>query len=253
VKVLTDVWVLTGRKIKETMRQPVWLIISFFFPLALLAFYAPFLQSLAGGPGFDRGSVLDVFVPGMLVMLAYLNSAVAGSFLLMELQTGIIERLRVTPASRFALLMGATLRDVLAMLLPGVVLVLVAVPFGFHPHPVGIVLLMALLVLLVIATSAGSTALALTARRMETMSAVVNGTLFPMMMLSGMMLPLAMAPAWMRTVAHVDPLYYAVQAARDLAVGTVASQAVALAFLVFAALAVLATWGATGVYRKALA
>lgn len=253
MNVLTDVWVLTGRKVRETVRQPVWLIISFIFPLALLAFYAPFLQSLAGGPGFSRGSVLDVFVPGMLVMLAYLNSAVAGSFLLMELGTGVIERLRVTPASRFALLMGATLRDVLSMLLPALVLILVAIPFGFHPHPLGIALLIGLLVLLVIAASAGSTALALTARRMETMSAVVNSTLFPMMMLSGMMLPLAMAPGWMRTVAHVDPLYYAVQAARDLAVGTIASQAVALAFLVFGVLAVVATWGATRVYRKALA
>jgi ABC-2 type transport system permease protein len=249
----TDVWILTVRKVRETLRQPVWVALSFVFPLALLVFYAPFLQSLAGGPGFTRGSVLDVFVPGMLVMLAYINASTAGMFLIMELGTGVIERLQVTPVSRFALLMGTALRDVLTMLVPGLVLIAIAMPFGFHPHWAGIALLMALLALLTIAASAASTGLALTARRAETMSAVVNGTMFPLLMISGMMLPLPMAPGWMQALAHIDPLYYAVQGGRELALGTLGSWGVAEAFLVVGGLAVLATLWATRTYRRAVA
>src|SRR5262249_7971945 len=70
MKLVTDVWVLMGRKVRETLRQPTWVIMNLSVPLVLLAFFAPLLHSLAGAPGFTRGSVLDVFVPGMLVMLA---------------------------------------------------------------------------------------------------------------------------------------------------------------------------------------
>lgn len=250
MNVATDVWVLTGRKVRETLRQPVWMILTFVLPLALLAFYAPFLNSLAGGPGFSRGSVLDVFVPGMLVMLAWINSASAGQFLLMELGSGVIERLQVTPASRFGLLMGTALRDVITMFVPALVLIAVAIPFGFHPHWAGMALTMAMLTLLTIAGSTASTGLALVQRRVESLSAVFNGTLFPMLMLSGMMLPLALAPAWMQAAAHVDPLYYAVQGARELSLGTIATGTVALDFLVVGALAVAATVWATRRFRR---
>jgi ABC-2 type transport system permease protein len=197
--------------------------------------------------------VLDVFVPGILVMLAYTSVSSAGWFLLSELDSGVIERLRVTPVSRFALLMGGLLRDVLAVILPALVLIGIATPFGFHPHLTGMAVLLALLALVAIATSATSNALALILRRVESLTAITNGTLFPLLFLSGMMLPLALAPAWMRFVSHFNPLYYMVEAARDLSLGTIMSAAVGEAFLVAGGLTVLATAWATHVYRKAAA
>jgi hypothetical protein len=47
---------------------------------------------------------------------------------------------------------------------------------------------------------------------------------------AGVMLPLSLAPGWMRAMAHANPLYYAVEAGRDLAAGTIGTNAVALAF-----------------------
>lgn len=253
MKLVTDVWVLMGRKVREALRQPTWVIMNLSLPLVLLAFFAPLLHSLAGAPGFTRGSVLDVFVPGMLVMLAYVNVTAAGYFLLMELDSGVIERLRVTPVSRFALLMGTVLRDVLATIVPALVLVAIAIPFGFHPRWAGAAVLMVLLALLTAATAAASSALALIVRKVESLTAVTNGTLMPLLLLSGVFLPLSLAPQWLRVVAHVDPLYYAVEASRDLAVGTIGSATVGQGFLVMGGLAVLAIAWATRVYRKAVA
>ena len=253
MKLITDVWVLMVRKLRETLRQPVWVVMNLFFPLVLLALFAPLLHSLVGGPGFTRGSVLDVFVPGILVMLAYTSVSSAGWFLLTELDSGVIERLRVTPVSRFALLMGGILRDVLAMIVPALVLIAIALPFGFHPRWAGIAVLVALLALVTVATSAASNALALILRRVESLTAITNGTLFPLLFLSGMLLPLALAPGWMRVVGHFNPLYYVVEASRDLAVGTVTSATVGEAFLVMGGVTVVATSWATHVYRKAVA
>lgn len=252
MKLATDVWVLMGRKVRETLRQPVWVVMTLSFPLVLLALFAPLLHSLAGGPGFTRGSVLDVFVPGILVMLAYTSVSSAGWFLLSELDSGVIERLRVTPVSRFALLMGGILRDVLAMIVPALVLIAIALPFGFQPRWAGIAALFALLALVTVATSAASNALALVLRKVESLTAFTNGTLFPLLFLSGMLLPLSLAPEWMQIAGHFNPLYYVVEASRDLVLGTIASSTVGEAFLVMGGLTVLATWWATRVYRKAV-
>jgi len=57
----------------------------------------------------------------------------------------------------------------------------------------------------------------------------------------------------MRVVAHFNPLYYAVTAARELSAGTIASATVAYGLLVVGTLTVLVLWWSTGVYRKAAA
>src|SRR5262249_18421942 len=80
-----------------------------------------------------------------------------------------------------------------------------------------------------------------------------TGTLVALLLLSGVFLPLSPAPQWLRVLAHVNPLYYAVEASRDLVVGTIGSATVGRGFLVMGGLAVLAIAWATRVYRKAVA
>src|SRR5262249_60985595 len=103
------------------------------------------------------------------------------------------------------------------------------------------------------APPAAASALALIARKVESPTAVTNGTLMPLLLLSGLFLPLSLAPQWLRVLAHINPLYYAVEASRDLAVGTIGSATVGQGFLVMGGLAVLAIAWATRVYRKAAA
>lgn len=81
----------------------------------------------------------------------------------------------------------------------------------------------------------------------------MTGLQLPLTLLSGILLPLSIAPTWLVVVAHVDPLYYAVEASRDLAAGTLESAAVAQGFGILGALTVVALWWATRVYRRALA
>jgi ABC-2 type transport system permease protein len=59
-------------------------------------------------------------------------------------------------------------------------------------------------------------------------------------------------PAWLRVLGHLNPMYYAVEAARDLAAGTVTTAAVGVGFLVMAAVAALSVWWGTRSYRQAM-
>ena len=61
------------------------------------------------------------------------------------MDSGVIGRLRVTPASRLALLLGTVLRDVVMFAVPAVVVIAIAIPFGFHARWGGLALLLLLL------------------------------------------------------------------------------------------------------------
>jgi ABC-2 type transport system permease protein len=52
-------------------------------------------------------------------------------------------------------------------------------------------------------------------------------------------------------LAHIDPLYYAVEAARDLSAGTIDSVAVGQGFIVLGLLTAITLWWTTRVFRRA--
>jgi ABC-2 type transport system permease protein len=241
------------RKLLEILRQPVWIITGLTTPVLYLALFAPLLRSLPNGPIFPHGHVLDVFVPGIMVLIAFGAGMGAGWPVIGELDSGVIERLRVTPASRLALLLGTVLRDILMFTLPGVVVIAIGGVFGYHVHWGGLVLLFLLLALLTAACSATSSALGLKLRQIGSLAAVVTGVQLPLTLLAGILLPLSLGPTWLRVLGHLNPLYYAVQAARALAAGTLGGWTVGVGFLVTGALAALAlSWG-TRAYQRAMA
>lgn len=252
MSLLGQLRLLFWRKLLETLRQPAWLIMGLITPLLYLVLFAPLLHKLAGGPGFTHGTVLDVFLPGLLSLLAFSSGMGAGWSVIAELDSGVIERLRVTPVSRFALLMGGVLRDVIAYVVPAVIVVLVAIPFGYHPHLAGVVILLALTCLLTATISAWSSALGIIMREIGSLAAVVTGLQLPLTLLSGVLLPLSLAPAWLRGLGHVDPLYYTVEASRRLSTGHIVNGTVGLGFLITGVLTILTLTWATRTYRSAV-
>ncbi|HVT69511.1 MAG TPA: ABC transporter permease [Trebonia sp.] len=241
------------RKLLETLRQPVWIVTGLTTPVLYLALFEPLLHSLSGSPALPAGHVLDVFVPGIMVLIAFGAGMGAGWPVIWELDSGVTERLRVTPASRLALLLGTVLRDIVMFAVPGVVVIAIGAALGYHVHWGGLVLLFVLLALLTAACSATSSALGLNLRQIGSLAAVVTGAQLPLTLLAGILLPLSLGPVWLRVLGHVNPLYYAVQAARSLAAGSVGTGTVGLGFLITAAIAVLAIWWGTRAYQRAMA
>jgi ABC-2 type transport system permease protein len=259
MNLLRDIRLLFLRKLREALRQPVWIVVGFSTPLIYLALFAPLLKPLAGGPGFSGGNVLDTFVPGILVLMAFGAGMGAGWTVIWELDSGVLERLRVTPASRLALLLGTVLRDVVLFVGPAILVIAVAGWFGFQPRWPGTALLLVLLGLVTAVCSATSSALGMILRQIGSLAAVVTGFQLPLTLMSGVLLPLSLGPAWLRALAHLNPLYYAVEASRVLA--TSASQSwlvgadapiVDQAFILMLGLTALVIWWAMRVYRKAV-
>jgi ABC-2 type transport system permease protein len=197
--------------------------------------------------------VVDVFVPGMLAMFAFGTGTGEGWTVIMEIQHGIIERLRVTPANRLSLLLGAVLRDIVMFLIPALIVIVVSSFYGFHIHLLGLTTLLVLLCLLTAVVSTTSISLGLILKETGSFSAVVVGFQLPIMLLAGVLLPLELGPKWLQFIAHFNPLYYVVSATRALSEGFIFDTRVYLAFAVMIGLCIVVFSWATRVYRKTVA
>src|SRR5215510_4332340 len=101
---LSSTFTIFRHQLRHSLRTPHWLIIALIQPLLYLALFAPLLQPLANRPGFPRGDAWTVFVPGLLIQLGMFGCLFVGFGLLDSMRNGVVERLRVTPVSRMALL-----------------------------------------------------------------------------------------------------------------------------------------------------
>jgi ABC-2 type transport system permease protein len=235
------------------LRNPVWVIVGFSTPILYLALFTPLLKHLVGSGGLPTGNVLDLFLPGILSLLAFATGIGPGFNTLFELKAGVIERFRVTPASRFAILIGPILASMLMMLVFDAAVVAIAFGFGFSVHWAGLGVLIVLLGLLMVTVAAWSIATALVTKEISGFAAIANGINLPILLLAGVLLPISLGPAWMRVLAHFNPLYYLVQASRVLAAGTLSGTAVWQAFAVLAPLCLVVLAWATRVFRTAVA
>ena len=164
MKLLRDVWLVFGRYFWIFIHNPAWVVIGVLQPVLYLVLFAPLLKLIQSAPGFPRGGAYNVFVPGLLVQLGLFGAAGVGFSLIAELRMGVIERLRVTPVSRVALLLGRALRDVLSILIQSLILILISLPFGLSINVIGVVVVLALIALIGLLTASVAYAVALWTR-----------------------------------------------------------------------------------------
>jgi ABC-2 type transport system permease protein len=251
MKVLRDVGLLYKRKLMETLRNPVYIVMSMLTPVLYLVLFSPLLSHIVQAtPG---RSVLDVFVPGLLVIVGFFNGLFVGYGIIDEIRNGVIERFRAAPTSRFAILAGPVLRDMTNVLAIVTLFTLVSIPFGFHLHLVGWLITLVLICLLIITTASFGYGLGLILKEEDKLSPIVQGVNLPILLLSGVLLPMELAPTWLQVIAHINPVYYAVEAARLLCAGTLWDPKIGYAFLFMVPLTVLVVAWATRAVRRVVA
>jgi ABC-2 type transport system permease protein len=216
MRTLRDTWLIFSRSLTLSLRNPVWVILGVMQPILYLLLFGPLLNNIARMPGFPPGGAFNVFVPGILVMTALFGSAFVGFGLCDEIREGVIERMTVTPMSRVAMLVGRSLRDVTLLEVQGLILVVLAIPFGLEINIGGVAVAFAMLALIGLMMSPVSYTLALILKTEDSLAPVVNGISLPLLLLSGVMLPMSLAPDWLQTIAKFNPLYHAVAAIRAL-------------------------------------
>jgi ABC-2 type transport system permease protein len=228
MKIIRDTWLIFVRSLMLTLRNPIWVFIGLMQPILYLALFAPLLQPIVATPGFPPGGAFDVFVPGLLVQLGLFGAFFVGFGLIAELRAGVVERMRVTPVSRVAMMLGRALRDATFLLVQAAILIVIAIPFGLNISPLGFVLALILLGFVSLIMSPLSYTVALWLKSEDALAPFLNAVALPVLLLSGILLPMSLAPRWLQLVAAVNPLSHAVEAMRALFLGNFGDPIVAI-------------------------
>ena len=246
MKIARDTWLIFQRQFMLLLRQPVWIFVGIFQPVMYLLLFAPLLKPALRSLGATTNAdTYRIFVPGLLVLLAIFSGLFQGFSLIAELRAGVIERSRVTPVSRIALLLGRSLRDTVSLLAQAMIITLLGLAFGLRVHLFDLLLAYLLLGLIALMTSAFSYAVALKVKSEDALAPLMNTVAQPVLLLSGILLPLSFAPTWLRRVADWNPFSWAVDGTRALFAGDVGNDSVWQGLVITAVLTVGAVlWAA---------
>ncbi len=242
--ILRDTRLMFIRNMRHTLRSPVFIFASMFQPLLYLILFMPLLNKLGGLPGLPAGKTVDIFIPGLLVMQALFGTAFVGFSLIDDIRSGVIERFLITPVKRSAILLGRVLRDAVILIFQCILITIVAIPFGLNINAGGLLLSLVLYALIGITMASMSYGFALIYKIEDPLAPTLNTITLPVTLLSGIILPLALAPIWLQDVAKVNPFSYAVSATRALFAGNFQNVAIIEGFVIIIALAILIfLWG----------
>jgi ABC-2 type transport system permease protein len=251
-RTLSQFWresfVVFRRQLRMNLRNPAWVIIGLMQPVLYLLLFAPLLTPLADQIGYENAYTF--FVPGLLVQLGIFGALFAGFSLIAEWRDGVIEAERVTPASRTALLVGRLMRDTLQILVQACVLVGLGYLMGMETPLRGAVVGVLITLGVGAACAAASNALALTTKSEDVMAPLTNMVMLPILLLSGIFLPMNISEEWLDTVSRWIPTRHVVDAVRTSFVGDFDARMLLYGTLWTVALLAVSIWWGTRTFRK---
>jgi ABC-2 type transport system permease protein len=250
IKLVKDTTLIFLRSMQITLRNPVWIVFGLFQPLCFLLLFAPLLEKLTSNPAFGNTNSLTVFTPGLLIMIALYGTSFVGFGLIDDIRAGVIERFRVTPINRTALLLGRVLRDVFILVVQATFLILLAWALGLSAPLVGVLLSYGLVILVGFTIAIASYCAALILQSEDALAPMINFFLLPIQLLAGITLPLTLAPTWLQNMASFNPFAHAVYAARSLFIGDYHNPNIVWGFAVMILVSGITLYLAAGLFKK---
>jgi ABC-2 type transport system permease protein len=237
------------RNLKRRLSMPLWMLLGLMQPVLYLLLYMPLLRNLGSTAALPLSQIAQIFVPGMLVIMG-VSSLFAGFGFIPQIREGFITRLLVAPISRSAILLGYVLEQTFSLLLQIAVLFIIALFLGLRVSVLGVILTFALVLLIGIIMASLSYVISIKTKNEDALASMVNTLYLPIMLLSGIMLPISLAPAWLKTAAHFNPFYYAVEGSRALFMGHFTDAVVLQGFIIMSIFAAFSVWLASKSLRQ---
>ena len=198
---------LTWIEIKVFLREPLGSIGSIVMPVVLYLLFGRLGRSIAPSGRFAASNFFRVNVPVIVAILIAINAVLSlVAIISIYREGGILKRLRATPLRPWTIL---TAHVIVKLLLTAITLGLMLLagrrylPSDMHVPVVSFVVALLIATWSILSIGFLIASIVPTARFAQPIGAIV---LYPMLALSGLFVPLALIPPWLR---HL-PLTYAV-------------------------------------------
>jgi ABC-2 type transport system permease protein len=212
----TDVWVLTKRSLARIRREPETLADVTFQPVIFILLFAYVFGGAIGLPG--GGNYHEYLIGGMLGMgLAQTAPGVAVA-LVTDMSTGLIDRFRSLPMSRWAVLAARSVAELLTQMISTVVVVGVGLAIGWrvHTNAADVIAAFALALLFGYAFTWAGICLGMVLRSPEAAQQTGFLIFLPLTFISSAFVPIQGMPGWLQPIAEWNPMSALAAACRDL-------------------------------------
>jgi ABC-2 type transport system permease protein len=202
----TDVWVLIKRSIARIRREPETLADVTFVPVIFILMFAYVFGGAIGLPG--GGSYHEYLIGGMLGMGLAQTAPGVATALVTDMSTGLIDRFRSLPMSRWAVLMARSVTELLTQMIGGVVVVGVGLAIGWRVHtgPADVAAAFALALLFGYAFTWAGICLGMVLRSPEAAQQSGFIIFLPLTFISSAFVPTQGMPGWLQPVANWNPM-----------------------------------------------
>jgi ABC transporter DrrB family efflux protein len=215
-----DTWVLAWRNLAVWRRVPAYLVFTIVQPMIFTLLF----RYVFGGaiPVDIPGGYVNFLLPGVIGQTAAFATMATAIALAIEAQKGYIDRLRVMPIARSAVLLGRLAADGVRLFVTLSVIIVVgyAVGFRFHGGLGSAIGMFALAELFGLAMCCISMYIGLAVRQEEAVQAFAMIWLFPLTFISSAFVPVETMPGWLQAFAVNQPITHVINALRSLALGT---------------------------------
>jgi ABC transporter DrrB family efflux protein len=210
-----DVWVMVRRNLVHIAREPMQLSDVTIQPVL---FTLLFVYIFGSGIPIPGGSYTDFAFAGILTMNLVTSSTGTAVGLSTDLSTGMLERFRVLPMWRPAVLVGRTISDLLSGALCVTIVALTGLAVGWRPTTGFLSVLAGFGVALVFAYALAwaLACLGLISKGPESAMSVAFVVIFPLAFVSNSLVPTQHMPDWLRTIADWNPVSAVTASARQL-------------------------------------
>jgi ABC-2 type transport system permease protein len=214
---VADTWALCVRDLLRLWRQPWFIAVTLVQPVIWLLLFGALFERVVDIPGFHGGDYKQYLVPGVLVMTAFFSSGWSGMSTIDDLDRGVTDRFLVLPIMRWPLIAGRVGMNLVQLAIQSVIIIGLALITGvtFPGGPLGVVALIVAAALLGTGFAALSNALALVARKEESLIGAVTFLQLPLTFLSTAFMQASLMPDWIRSVSDYNPVDWAIRAGRE--------------------------------------
>src|SRR5262245_2361301 len=232
MKLVRDTWLVFVYEVELLVRNPVTVALTLVQPVTYLALFTPFLKTVMGASTY--GAAYQIYVPSLFAAMGLFSGMFAGFALLAAMRQGVVNRCRVTPLSRVALLLGRELQYVLLVAFQALVVFVAALILAMRVGPGDFLLAVGLLSLMVVLRVSISYGLALVVPTETRLANLINAIAQPISLLAGVLVPLSVAPLWVQGIAKWIPFAWGTNGMRAILEGNFADHVVWQATLILA-------------------
>jgi len=212
------------REIKVFLREKSRIVASIISPLLWLLIFGAGLGANISITGINYQAFI---FPGILAQAVLFSSVFFGIYIVWDKKIDFLKEVLVAPISRTSIFIGKIIGGATDSLIQSLILLTLGVILGSSGiipglHLTAVSFLLSLAILFITTTALVSLGLIIGSQMesFEGFQLITSFLLFPLFFLSGALFPINRLPSWLAPLTRLNPLTYAVDALRNVILGT---------------------------------